>query len=249
MNVAAFLDIDGTLYRNSLMIEHFKKLVKYEVVDPGVWHTSVKDAFIEWRKRVGEYEDYMLELVDIYYEALKGRRAADLEFISNQVINLNGDIVYKYTRNQIYWHKKMGHKVFFISGSPDFLVGKMAQKYGIDGFKGTGYCTDEEGRYTGEVVPMWDSVSKNKAIDELAEAYDIDLSKSYAYGDTNGDYTMLLKVGNPVAINPAKDLLQQIKDHPRLSKDTTIIVERKDVIYKLSPDVTVLKGELDPSLK
>ncbi|HSN66914.1 MAG TPA: HAD-IB family hydrolase, partial [Fusibacter sp.] len=30
MNIAAFLDIDGTLYRNSLMIEHFKKMVKYE---------------------------------------------------------------------------------------------------------------------------------------------------------------------------------------------------------------------------
>jgi len=243
MNTAAFLDIDGTLYRNSLMIEHFKKLVKYEVVDPGVWHTSVKDAFIEWRKRVGEYEDYMLELVAIYYEALKGRREADLEFISNQVINLNGDIVYKYTRNQILWHQSQGHKVFFISGSPEFLVRKMALKYEIDGYRGTGYLTDHEGRYTGEVLPMWDSDSKNKAIDELTKQYEIDLSKSYAYGDTNGDYAMLLKVGHPVAINPAKELLENIKAHPRLSEETTIIVERKDVIYQLTPQVSVLHPE------
>jgi len=243
MNIAAFLDIDGTLYRNSLMIEHFKKLVKYEVVDPGVWHTSVKDAFVEWRKRVGEYEDYMLELVDIYYEALKGRREADLEFISNQVINLNGDIVYKYTRNQILWHQSQGHKVFFISGSPEFLVRKMAQKYEIDGYRGTGYLTDQEGRYTGEVIPMWDSDSKNKAIDELTQQYDIDLDKSYAYGDTNGDYAMLIKVGHPVAINPAKELLENIKAHPRLSKEATIIVERKDVIYQLTPQVSVLRPE------
>lgn len=33
-NTAAFFDIDGTLFRNSLMIEHFKKLIKYEVIDP-----------------------------------------------------------------------------------------------------------------------------------------------------------------------------------------------------------------------
>jgi HAD superfamily hydrolase (TIGR01490 family) len=243
MNIAAFLDIDGTLYRNSLMIEHFKKLVKYEVVDPGVWHTSVKDAFVEWRKRVGEYEDYMLELVDIYYEALRGRREADLEFISNQVINLNGDIVYKYTRNQILWHQSQGHKVFFISGSPEFLVKKMAQKYEIDGYRGTGYLTDQEGRYTGEVIPMWDSDSKNKAIDELTQQYNIDLDKSYAYGDTNGDYAMLIKVGHPVAINPAKELLENIKAHPRLSKEATIIVERKDVIYQLTPQVSVLRPE------
>jgi len=243
MNIAAFLDIDGTLYRNSLMIEHFKKLGKCEVVDPGVWHTSVKGAFVEWRKRVGEYGDYMLELVDIYYEALRGRREADLEFISNQVINLNGDIVYKYTRNQILWHQSQGHKVFFISGSPEFLVKKMAQKYEIDGYRGTGYLTDQEGRYTGEVIPMWDSDSKNKAIDELTQQYNIDLDKSYAYGDTNGDYAMLIKVGHPVAINPAKELLENIKAHPRLSKEATIIVERKDVIYQLTPQVSVLRPE------
>ena len=34
MAIAAFFDIDGTLYRNSLMVEHFKKLLKYEVIDP-----------------------------------------------------------------------------------------------------------------------------------------------------------------------------------------------------------------------
>lgn len=240
MKIAAFLDIDGTLYRNSLMIEHFKKLVKYEVVDPGLWHTSVKEAFVEWRKRVGEYEDYMLELVDIYYEALKGRRAADLEFISNQVINLHGDIVYKYTRNQILWHKLQGHKVFFISGSPSFLVGKMAQKYEIDGFRGTEYITDEEGRFTGGVIPMWDSVSKNKAIDDFVEEYGIDLSQSYAYGDTNGDLSMLCRVGHPVAINPAKELLLNIKHSAELSEKATIIIERKDVIYKLNADVNIL---------
>ena len=54
MNIAAFLDIDGTLYRNSLMIDHFKKMVKYEIVDPGLWHSTLKTPFDEWRKRMGE---------------------------------------------------------------------------------------------------------------------------------------------------------------------------------------------------
>lgn len=240
MAIAAFLDIDGTLYRNSLMIEHFKKMVKYEVVNPNLWHTSVKEAYIEWRKRVGEYEDYMLELVDIYYEALKGRRAADLEFISNQVIHLNGDIVYKYTRNRILWHKSQGHKVFFISGSPDFLVSKMAGKYDIDGYRGTGYLLDENGCFTGDVTPMWDSVSKDKAIDRFVKAFNIDLSQSYAYGDTNGDLSMLTKVGHPIAMNPAKELVLSIQKDPALSRRAKIIIERKDVIYQLSPDVKLI---------
>lgn len=241
MNIAAFLDIDGTLYRNSLMIEHFKKMVKYEVIDPKVWYSGLKDTFNEWRKRVGDYEDYMLELVEVYYESLKGRKAVDLEFISNQVIHLHGDIVYKYTRDRILWHKAQGHKVFFISGSPDFLVSKMAAKYDIDGFRGTSYLLDENGLFTGEVTPMWDSLSKNIAIDRFTQAFDIDLSKSYAYGDTCGDLSMLRKVGNPVAINPAKELVSCIQQDEDLAKKATIIIERKDVIYKLDASVITLE--------
>ena len=43
--IGAFFDIDGTLYRDSLMIEHFKKLIRYEVVDPAVWHSNTKKTF------------------------------------------------------------------------------------------------------------------------------------------------------------------------------------------------------------
>ena len=35
--IAAFFDIDGTLYRDSLMVEHFKKLIKYDIIDQKAW--------------------------------------------------------------------------------------------------------------------------------------------------------------------------------------------------------------------
>lgn len=47
---------------------------------------------------------------------------------------------------------------------------------------------------------------KSEAIQEVIKQYDIDMSKSYAYGDTNGDYTMLKSVGHPIAINPSREL-------------------------------------------
>ncbi|MDU7904800.1 MAG: HAD-IB family hydrolase, partial [Peptostreptococcaceae bacterium] len=43
---AAFFDIDGTLYRDSLMVEHFKKLIRYEIVDEKVWLTNARDTFV-----------------------------------------------------------------------------------------------------------------------------------------------------------------------------------------------------------
>ena len=80
---------------------------------------------------------------------------------------------------------------------------------------------------------MWDSDSKQKAINELVEKHDIDLSKSYAYGDTSGDYTMFKSVGCPFAINPTKELLGKIKNDESLKDKINLIVERKDVIYNL----------------
>jgi len=239
MNIGAFFDIDGTLYRDSLMIEHFKKLLKYEVFDPNIWHSHVKKAYDEWAVRRGNYDDYMLELAETYIDSLKGMNLEQLSFISDQVIKLKGDSVYSYTRDRINYHFENNHKIFFISGSPDFLVEKMAQKYGATDFKATKYITDENKKFTGEVIQMWDSESKNFAIKKIVKDYDIDLSKSYAYGDTNGDFSMLKQVMYPIAINPTKELINKIKSDKELSENAKIIVERKDVIYKLDSNVVI----------
>ena len=84
---------------------------------------------------------------------------------------------------------------------------------------------------------MWDAKSKNVAIDSFVEKYDIDLSQSYAYGDTNGDINMLKRVGNPVAINPTNELVNRMIEDETLYNKSQIIVERKDIIYSLDCNV------------
>lgn len=239
-NISAFFDVDGTLYRDSLMVEHFKRLIKYEIIDPAIWHNLAKKTFHDWDKRQGNYEDYLLEVAEIYINSMKGQNKQHIEFITNQVINIKGDRVYRFTRDRIEWHKKQGHKVIFISGSPDYLVAKMAEKYNITDYRGTQYQVDEKNNFTGELLQMWDSDSKQKAILELVDKYDIDLEKSYSYGDTNGDFSMLKMVGNPIAINPARELILRIKETPDLMDKIKIIIERKDVIYQLKADVEIL---------
>ncbi|MCT4595492.1 MAG: HAD-IB family hydrolase [Anaeromicrobium sp.] len=238
MNVGAFLDIDGTLYRDSLMVEHFKKLLKYEVIDASLWHTHAKETYSNWDKRQGNYDDYLLEIANIYLTSMKGLNQDHMEFISNQVIKLKGDRVYRYTRSRIDWHRKEGHKIIFISGSPEYLVSKMAQKYYATDYRGTNYVVDHKGNFTGEINQMWDADNKRNAILDFTKKYNIDLSKSYSYGDTNGDYSMFKMVGNPIAINPTKELLTNIKSDEDLSKKIKLIVERKDVIYEIDPSVT-----------
>lgn len=239
-NIVAFFDIDGTIFRNSLMIEHFKKLIKYEVINPVIWHTEVKERYHEWETRYGDFEKYLELLAAVYIDELKGVNKTYIEFIASQVINVNGDMVYKYSRDKIKWHQDQGHKVFFISGSPDFLVGKMAEKYNVTEYRGTVYEVDDKNEFTGEIQRMWDSESKQRTLNELIEKYNVDLKNSYAYGDTTGDLSMLKMVGNPVAINPNRALFDALKLEENISDKLAIIVERKNVIYKLNTDVEVL---------
>jgi len=240
----AFFDVDGTLYRDSLMIEHFKKLLKYEVLDEALWHTNVKHTYENWKKRRGNFDDYLLELSEIYVDSLKGMEKSKLDFISSQVVDLKGDKVYMYTRDRIKWHQKQGHPVFFISGSPDYLVKKMAKRYAATDCVGTQYLLDEEERFTGEVIRMWDNESKQKAIHSLAEKHDVDLAASWAYGDTNGDLSMFRLTGHAVAINPSRELLNSLRTDPELSGRVQVVVERKDVIYLLDPAVEICCAEL-----
>ncbi len=231
-NVAAFFDVDGTIFRNSLLIEHFKLLISYKFISYDAWSISVEDKFKKWTSREGDYEEYLYALTDQYVEGLKTITPEDVNFIAKRVIDLKGNNVYSYTKERIKYHKNMGHKIVIISGSPDFLVSKMSKKLGIDNYFATEYII-EDNKYTGAVVPMWDSASKNMAINHFVEKHNIDLSKSYAYGDTTGDFSMFKLVGNPVALNPAKRLLNKIVNDEIVSKKAKIVIERKDVIYNL----------------
>jgi HAD superfamily hydrolase (TIGR01490 family) len=233
---AAFFDIDGTLYREGLISEVFKKLVKYEIIEPAKWYNEVRPEYLKWDKRQGNYDDYLLKMANIYIEAVKGLHKSQVEFIAKKVIKQKGDRVYTYTRDRIKWHKDNGHKVITISGSPIELVRAMAEKHGFDDYKGAVYTMDSNDLYSGEVIPMWDSKSKREAVLEFVAKYDIDLDSSYAYGDTAGDYSMLEMVQNPVCVNPTKELINKIIASENTKRKAKVVVERKDVIYNLMPD-------------
>ena len=229
-------DIDGTLYREGLISEVFKKLVKYEIIEPAKWYNEVRPEYLKWDKRQGNYDDYLLKMANIYIEAVKGLHKSQVEFIAKKVIKQKGDRVYTYTRDRIKWHKDNGHKVITISGSPIELVRAMAEKHGFDDYKGAVYKMDSNDLYSGEVIPMWDSKSKREAVLEFVAKYDIDLDSSYAYGDTAGDYSMFEMVKNPICVNPTKELINKIISSENTKKKAKIVVERKDVIYNLLPD-------------
>lgn len=240
-NIAAFFDIDGTVFRESLLVEHYKLLIKNKLIDESSFFGQLQKKYENWKQRNGDYEEYLLEIVDIYLDALKKVKKDDVDFIAKRVIEIKSNEVYTYTRDAIKSHLEKGHLVFIISGSPSFLVDKMAKKLNATDSIGTIYITDENENFIGKTIPMWDSESKIKAIKTFTEKYNIDLERSYSYGDTNGDFGMFKLVGNPVAINPNKNLFKKIINDEEIKNKIKIVIERKDMVYLLSPNVNYLK--------
>lgn len=238
--IVAFFDIDGTIFRDSLMIAHFRTLRELGIINERSWQNDIEFSEQRWTKRRVDYDDFLNDISNAYLESLKGVSYEDILFTAKHTIKNRADEVYRFTKERIEYHRTNNHKVIFISGSPDFLVNHMAKIWKADIAFGSKYKFEHE-LFTGEVVPMWDSKSKLETIKKIVEEYNVDLEKSYAYGDTNGDFTMLKSVGNPFAINPAKELLDNINADEELRKKATIVVERKDVIYKLKADVEIFE--------
>lgn len=233
---AAFFDIDGTISREGMISEMFRKMIKYELIDDSKWYSEVKPAYLRWNRRVGDYDAYLQKMVDIYTETVQNTSAFHIAYIAKRVIEQKGERVYTYTRDKIKWHREQGHLLIAISGSPVELVREMSAKYGMDDYRGTVYHVGENGCYNGKITPMWDSRSKRAALLELAQAHGVDLAESYAYGDTTGDLSMFRLVGHPYAINPTRELLTRILEDDELRRLIQIIVERKDVTYRLGVD-------------
>lgn len=233
---AAFFDIDGTLYREGMITAIFKKLIKSDIISQELWYNELKERYDRWDKRIGNYDDYLVKMAELYIEAIKGLHQAQIEFIAKKVIQQKGDRVYTFIRERINWHKEQGHRIITVSGSPFELVREMSIKYGFDDYFGSQYEIDSNARYTGNVFPLWDSENKRKKIGEIVNLYDIELDKSYGYGDTAGDFQMLKLVGNPVAMNPTRELLSKITEDSAIKNKIMIVVERKDMVYKLNPD-------------
>lgn len=234
--IAAFYDIDGTLYRDGFISELFKRFIKSQIIEEKKWFIEVKPYFDQWDRRRGTYDNYLDKMANIYIMAIKGYHKSFIEHIIDKVVEDKGERTYVYTRDKIKWHKKNNHMLITISGSPKEVVSKVADLYEFDDYRGSDYIINEEDRYTGEVIPMWDSKSKRSAILEMAEKHNLDLSKSYAYGDTAGDFSMFKLVGHPVLINPTKELITLVQNDLDVKRKAKIIIERKDVIYKLNID-------------
>jgi HAD superfamily hydrolase (TIGR01490 family) len=223
----AIFDIDGTIFRSSLVIELIKGLVKAGVF-PKAALRETEEEYLAWVNRKGAYEAYINKVVKIYTKYIKGKEFSKVERVAKSVIACQKDRNYRFTGNLIKELKEKKYLLAAISGSPSYIVEEYAKKIGFDFFFGT-QLEIKKGKFTGKILNLGSAFHKDVILNKILKNHPrINLKESIAVGDTEGDIQILSKVGRPIAFNPNLQLAKYAK-----KKNWEIVVERKDVLYKL----------------
>ena len=229
MQKVAFFDIDGTVFRSSLLIE----LVE-ELITAGHFPVSTRDtyydAYTAWRNREGTYEDYINAVVDAYINNIKGVYYGDLADLGRIVVAKQGKYTYRYTRKLIADLKKRNYYIIAISQSPKTILDEFCSGYGFDKVYGRIYEIGPQDRFTGEVADLHLIENKANIVRRVFDHHSDTLSPedSVGVGDTEGDIPLLEMVSEPICFNPNTGLYTHAQ-----RMGWKVVVERKDVIYEL----------------
>ena len=225
-------DIDGTVFRASLLVELIEVLIA-----AGIFPKSVRahyaDAWKRWQGRQGSaatgfaYYEYIENVIFAYRRHIAGVRRADIWRVAERVVDFHRVRLYRYTRDLV---KKLGrtHFLLAISHSPYEVVAPFARSHGFDKVYAQVYEVDKEVRFTGRVLYEDIILNKAKVVRRALAKEGLTLAGSVGVGDTESDISFLKLVERPIAFNPSKKLYDYAK-----KRRWEVVVERKDVIYQL----------------
>ena len=227
MKKVAIFDIDGTIFRSSLLIELVNVLIDRRIF-PETTRLEFGREYLVWLDRKGSYEDYIMAVVNVFMKYIKGVKYDELKSASELVIAQQANRTYRYTRDLIVRLRLEGYYILSISHSPKIILEEFTKAHGFDKVYGMRYEMDENNRFTGEIMDRELIFDKAKILERAIEKENLTLEDSVGVGDTEGDITFLSMVKNPICFNPNENLYKYAQ-----KAGWKVVVERKDVIYEL----------------
>lgn len=224
----AFFDIDGTLFRSSLLIELVEALVKEGAFPTGI-ESGYTNAYAAWQAREGTYEAYIAAVIDTFLSHIKGVHYGTLADVGRRVVALKSKRVYTFTRDYVQELKEQGYLLVAISQSPKTVLDEFCRQYGFDKVYGRMYEIGPSDCFTGEIIDEHLIENKANIVKRVFERHpELTRDGSIAVGDTDGDIPLLTSVDRPICFNPN----QALYDHAK-RQGWDVVLERKDVIYQL----------------
>ena len=203
---AAFFDLDKTLLPGSSLFPLAREMYRqryFGLRDIGRLGTDQ----IRYRLMGNEAEGSMERARQATLEVVRGRPRDEVIAFGRSVAR--EEILprlYPQAVELMSRHKMAGRAVYIASSSPEDYLALLAQELAIDGVVGT-RAEVVDGLYTGNLDgPMVHGPEKATRVQELAKDKDLDLARSFAYSDSINDLPLLELVGNPVALNPDRQL-------------------------------------------
>lgn len=196
---AVLSDVDGTLTKGSLVLDHAIYIHDKGYIDLG-------DLPDRWRADP-KNEEIIVELAEKYREDIAGLKVEDLhveEFLDDYE-KIEGK--FYSTLDQLKDFKEKGWEVQLISGSPDFLVKPFAERNGFYG-KGSEYFTDDEGKLTGDIEGMFGHEAKEGYIKKLVVSR---FKRVLAFGDTASDVPLFDSAHHSTLVDPSETTAANVK--------------------------------------
>lgn len=224
----AVFDIDGTIFRSSLLI----KLVD-ELISRGDFPEQAKDMyqkqFNAWIERTGTYEDYIGGVIVSFTTYIKGLPYSSLFDAAKAVNEKEHGLRYRYTSRLLVELKEQGYYLLAVSQSPWTVLEDFCKSLGFEKVYGRFYEQDENEKLTGVVRDEHLIADKASIVKRAVEKHNLTLEGSIAVGDTEGDIPMLSIVERAICFNPNYKLASVARE-----KGWDIVIERKDAICEIS---------------
>lgn len=224
--MVAVFDIDGTIFRSSLLIELVDGLIMQGVF-PKSARVLYEREYTRWLNREDSYDKYIAKVVRTYNQHIIGVLDSAVWDVARSVMAFHQKRVYRYTRDLLQTLKKT-HMRIAISWSPFDIVAPFCKEIGFDKVYGRMYEVDHRRRFTGKILSEDLINRKDKILERIVEREELTFKGSIGVGDSESDIVLLKKVERPIAFNPNKKLYRVAKKN-----SWTIVVERKDMIYTL----------------
>jgi HAD superfamily hydrolase (TIGR01490 family) len=224
---ASFFDIDGTLVKGFLISEFPKQLSEKSIFDKKLF-LEIENWVKKYRKDKATYRKIALEIPKIYSSGMKGLEERDVKNEARKFVKVYlKKFIQPYTRDLVKLMKKYGMTIG-ISGSPIEVVSLVGKMFNFDLTYGS-ELEIKNGIYTGKMKRnMIIKEMKEVVLEKIIRQNKIDLNKSFGFGDTEQDMSILSKVKYPIALNPNKNLLKIVK-----SKGWMIFDSNNDIVKVL----------------
>jgi HAD superfamily hydrolase (TIGR01490 family) len=223
----AVFDVDGTIFRSSLLIQLVETLIANGTF-PEETREVYKKEYERWMNREGSYEDYIMAVVEAFKAHLQGTHYGNLLDAAKEMVESQWRRTYRYTRDLLQELKERDYFLLAVSHSPKTVLDQFCPRLGFDKSYGIIYETGPQDLFTGNIVDEHLIYNKANILKRAVEKEGLTLTHSIGVGDTESDIPFLEEVAKAICFNPNMKLYK----HAQRMK-WKVVVERKDVIYEL----------------